>query len=453
MRIPAILAVLGATALTGQAHAAERLESFPAYGSSPVAGVMPIGSEVAYGHRLASSGWWLGTTERTVAELPAPPTGQVAGARLAASADRFAWTRTRTTVRQQRIPDPLLEDRLFSARPPGEPAQADDCALGCRISLSSFLYAVDGTTLAWLRTGYRLTPLTIDHGDGRPPRQVPLDEDAAFAMQVAAAGGRIAYSAQTRWERDRGTLQRIVVLDGDGNELFRVTSSASIGSWALQPDGKLVVWGERPAWYTEQEPFAHAIPYAGDGFQGVIGAAGDRIAIRGGDSHDTLLRVVGLDGSVRTVARMPYPSLEAAGFDGTTLAWGARRCGVVSLWTAPAAGSDETWEPAGGACPEFAGRRPLLGRTRVVVRLTCPLGCRGTVSLVLRDRPAKRYAARRVAFAPSGRPRLVRLTVARAAARALRRDPPVLLQRFAGRDRTGEPAAAERVRSPRPVRG
>src|SRR5690349_13007292 len=97
-------------ALAGPAGAAERVASFPAHGFGAVAGVTPLGNgEVAYGHRLASGGWWLGTTERTVATVPRAAAAQLVDVRLAASPERFAWTRGVDTIRRLRIPDPLLE--------------------------------------------------------------------------------------------------------------------------------------------------------------------------------------------------------------------------------------------------------------------------------------------------------------------------------------------------------
>jgi hypothetical protein len=172
-------------------------------------------------------------------------------------------------------------------------------------------------------------------------------------------------------------------------------------------------------------------------------------------SYVSRLRVLEFGGAARTIAAFPGSSSQSRpGFDGTTLAWSALRCGVVGVWTAPATGGGAPWRDYTGACPAFDDRRPNAGRARLVVRLVCPRGCRGTVSVALRDAPGESLARRRVAFRASPRARVVRLPLDAGDARALRKGrrslPPVVIQRFSGRDGTGAPVV---VRLQRYVRG
>ena len=173
MRIPLLLAVLGALALAGQAHAAERVATFPVNGGLPVAGPIPIGGEVAYGYRYGAGSWWLGTTKQRLAVLPAPNVPRRVDVFLAASPVRAAWIRTLAGDYDGRNQEPPVEDGLFGVRSPGWPQRVDACdpAGTCRRFGSAYRFAVDGSTLAWLRLDSpKRSTLTIDRGDGTPAR-------------------------------------------------------------------------------------------------------------------------------------------------------------------------------------------------------------------------------------------------------------------------------------------
>ncbi len=454
MRATALLAILGALALAGPGNAAERVATFPANGLYPVAGPVPIGGEVAYGYRFGAGRWWLGTTKGTLAVLPEPSVARRVDVFLAASPVRAAWVRTLEGDYGGRIQDPPVEDGLFSVRSPGWPQRVDNCdpADPCRRYGTAYRFAVDGSTLAWLREDFpNRSTLTIDRGDGSEPHRMEITDPAG---PVAAAGGRVAFADTDSRAGSGGP--RVTVIDG--RELLRIDSSPTLtfadNHWVLQPDGKVVIWSRQGlVWFSPQEPYAHPLPTPPDRWFALVGAAGDRLAYLDSvpDSYVSRLRILDFGGATRTIASFPGSSSQSRpSFDGTMLAWSALRCGMVGVWTASATGGGAPWRDYTGSCPAFDGRRPQAGRDRVVVRLICPRGCRGSVSVALRDAAGKRLTRKRVAFRARPRARIVRLPLDAGDARALRKAgrsaPPVVIQRFSGRDGTGAPVVVRRQR-------
>ena len=455
MRALASLVLLGMLVLAPPAGAVERVASFPAHGANPVGGPIPVGDDVRYGRRLADGRWWLGGSSSGRLEvLPAPDERARTEVTLAASRERVAWARTDISRYSpgKGISPPNLADQLFAARAPGSAALLDDCRAPeeCSGGGTRLHVAVDGDRVAWVRT-IGLGPPVVNVDDSGGHREIALGERDHGAT-VLAAGGRLAY-ARVYDDVDAAAGREVVLLDGAGRERLRVASSRELtflpDRLALQPDGKLVVWAfQGPVWFTAEEPYAHAIPYAHDAEVRVIGAAGDRIAFV--DWTTGAIRLLGFDGTVRTVA---YTSLAAgAGFDGTTLAWAEVRCGNVSVWRTSAAAAGPPWRGSRLGCPAFGDRVPVLRGRRLLVTVRAPGGFRGRLTL---EADGRRIARKRIALRPSSAARTVRVALRGSAVRKLRGTPRAsrwISQRLSGRDRTGDPTFVEQRRRVRVAR-
>jgi hypothetical protein len=185
------------------------------------------------------------------------------------------------------------------------------------------------------------------------------------------------------------------------------------GILALQEDGSLVVLGQGTSacaqtdrasrqsypveWFPVAGPVAHQLGCFYDGALRPVG--GKWVALAPGPGSQASLVLVDLaTGSRRTLAVLPnpgmfepqqQPSLPAADFDGTRLAWAVETCGGVAVQLTPDVNTMTPGPPSSNACPvQFHIHRPLRAKRNghVRVSVSCPLGCRNVILAVQRPR-------------------------------------------------------------------
>ncbi len=232
-------------------------------------------------------------------------------------------------------------------------------------------------------------------------------EDAPGAAGVSFPGESVrALAGDLALLGSTGTLR--VVRWREGGELYRFDATGVVTT-ALQADGKAALVLRRgdvlvPAWTSREEPFPHPLPVEErSGFSVAIG--GDRIAY----ATEQDVGVLTLDGRVVQLYDAPDRFADvtrgAAGFafDGTRLAWNARRCAATFVV------STTVGEPP-PRLPDAQCRPPRpspyvfrLDRRGgwVTVTLTCPAaaanGCDGTVDVRLQG---ERSAGNRTRLRP-----------------------------------------------------
>jgi hypothetical protein len=256
--------------------------------------------------------------------------------------------------------------------------------------------------------------------EGSPVVRSIEARDLSTTFPLDLAGDHVAYVIYAD-----GPDLRLVARDlATGAEVYRTGTAG----YSLQPDGKLVAGRPKDCvidWFSRSEPFPHEIDLCPNGGMRL---RADRIgALLRGRERATLM-TVSLAGERRTIAAFE-PSGAVGGFDydGTRAAYVLHGCVAANnrLFV-----DDLTGDPApvkGGRCPASIESRRVRASSggAVFVRLACPRGCYGALSLRSGGDEASDHP---VSFSRSGGARSYALALTRAARRELRERGSLLVQ-------------------------
>jgi hypothetical protein len=203
------------------------------------------------------------------------------------------------------------------------------------------------------------------------------------------------------------------------------------GILALQEDGSLVVLGQGTSacaqadqasrqtypteWFPVASPVAHQLGCFYDGALRPVG--GKWVALAPGPGSQASLVLVDLaTSSRRTLAVFPnpgmfepqqQPSLPAADFDGTRLAWAVETCGGVAVQLTPDVNTMTPGPQSSNACPaQFHIHRSLRAKRNgnVRVSISCRLGCRNAILAIRRPRALSNERAASFSLPASPKP-------------------------------------------------
>lgn len=282
-------------------------------------------------------------------------------------------------------------------------------------------FAVDGARVAMLAD--ECGPMRLLVHEAGSTRTLPVAANT-IDRSLELAGGYVAYEVST--PRGDGTYAgRTVVARADtGEEVFGVDGSAS--GFALAPDGTLVVAVTRRAIDRDQTclsgqlfvatPAAPA-PREVPGAQpcGRVELAGDRAVFR---DPDAVLRATSLTGESVALASGVIGDAEFDGAPGR-VALLMPSCAGSALYALALDGSSGEPEQVGPCTARLLSRNLRVSGRTASVRLDCPRGCMGSVSLSFAG--GFRSIAGGPFFAAPGRRATVRLRLSRTVARSVRR--------------------------------
>ena len=185
---------------------------------------------------------------------------------------------------------------------------------------------------------------------------------------------------------------------GSGAVVYKLNHN--FAQYSMQSDGKLAVahpaeLGEcRIEWFSPAEPVAHRLDTCP---RGRVRMAGDRIAVDRLDGGTSSLDVVSLNGDRRSVTFFDPPgALSGFDWDGSRLAYGVQGCvrSDDTLWVEDLVGSDPP-VVEGGACTATIDTKTARADRKGLVRLrvTCPDGCAGLLTLYSGRSVASRRSA------------------------------------------------------------
>jgi len=260
---------------------------------------------------------------------------------------------------------------------------------------------LEGDTLAYALFGSFTEPATIafrplSGGPAPAPGRIP-----AGSSLTAAAGERVAY---VTGDFLHGTGRLVAYDPSERREVYGLAlPSGGLPMASLQAsDGRLAaILAEPPSppapatgalrWFEPDGAPGGTLPLPRGRYVFAMRFAGNRVAVLDGaqpyaTSTDLRLRVFDLNGRSRTIARFPAGDGTLDGgrwdFDGRTFAWAQTdRCGQASVVRRSAAAHELT---VSGRCESaIVARSPLRADRsgRLAIPVSCPRGCRGTLTI------------------------------------------------------------------------
>jgi hypothetical protein len=301
-----------------------------------------------------------------------------------------------------------FDDVRLDAGPLTGPWQefADFCGPG----FGGGMFALDGDRVAYPNrcSQQQEAHIVVRDADGRALYDVPTGRDNV--IRTALAGRYLAYLHYTY--PDNGPYGEIVVHDLEADaDLYRVPGTN--GAFSLQSDGTLArlstlgpngeVISSDDCWTIDWiSPADPASPHRLPGCAATPPViAGGRIAYVARDGRTEFAALADLNGNVRRVAA----PVEAVDFDGRRLVSRDVRCdGERDLWE-----EDLSAPPVDSRadCPvRISGSSLRDGH--IAPRITCPLGCRGQMSIELPKRRSgdQLSGARSFVLGPRGSSRI-----------------------------------------------